>query len=484
MERGMKKKILGGLFWRFAERICAQGVSLIISIILARLLSPRDYGAISMVMIFITIANVFVDSGFANALVQKKDADSIDFSTVFYFNMVFSIVLYLIIFLGAPFIAKFYNMQELSSVLRVLGIQILISGFKSAQISYVQKNMLFKRFFWSTLGGTICSGAIGVFLAYHGCGIWALVAQYLSNSAVDTIVLWFTVNWRPTWQFSFGRLKSLFGYGWKLLIWSLMSTFYENLRSLIIGKKYSSEDLAFYTKGKQWPNLIITNVNTSISSVLFPALSQYQDDKIKLKEMTRKSISISSYIIAPMLMGMAGLSTPIITLLLTDKWLEAVPYMWICSFYLMFMPMQTANLEAIKAMGRSDLILKMDFIKKIMQIGCLLISMHFGVQAIASSAILTTLFACVVNAWPNQRLMGYRYREQMQDLLPNLGIACIMGMVVYGVARATDAYISSLGIIIFGIVVGIFVYVLLSVSTRNKSFKYLLDIVQGRFKQH
>lgn len=476
----MQSKVISGLIWRFAERICAQGISLIVSIILARMLAPSEYGAISMVMIFITIANVFVDAGFSNALVQKKDADSVDFSTVFYFNFLFSIILYFLMFFASPFIAEFYGMEILRPVLRVLSIQIIIAGVKSTQVTYVQRHMLFRRFFWSTIGGTLGSGVIGIIMAYYGFGIWALVAQYLVNSLTDTLVLWFTVRWRPTLEFSFARWKQLFSYGWKLLLWSLMSTLYDNMRSLIIGKKYSSSDLAYYTKGKQWPNLIITNVNTSISSVLFPALSQYQDDKSKLKLLTRNAITVSSYILDPMLMGLAALSTPIISLLLTDKWLPSVPYMILCCFYLMFMPLQTANLEAIKAMGRSDIILKIEIIKKTVQITVLLIAMNFGVLAIAASAILTTVFSCVVNAWPNKKLLAYSFGEQLRDLLPNLLLSFVMFFAVFIFVNKMQGVITQVWIILWGVMIGVIVYLLLSIITRNSNFFYILKYIMHK----
>lgn len=478
----LRTRVVNGLLWRFAERICAQGVSLIVSIVLARLLSPDDYGAISMVLVFITIANVFVDAGFSNALVQKKECDSLDFSTVFYFNMVFSIVLYILLFIASPFIADFYNMEILDPVMKVLSLQIIIAGVKSTQVAYVQRNMMFKKFFWSTFGGTLLSGIIGIVMAYKGFGIWAIVGQYLVNSAVDTFVLCFTVNWRPTLEFSFDRWKKLFSYGWKLLIWSLSSTFYENLRNLIIGKKYTSADLAFYTKGKQWPNLLITNVNTSISSVLFPALSQFQNDLPKLKNMTRRSMSLSSYILTPMLLGMAALSAPLTSFLLTDKWLECVPYMMICCIYFVFMPMQTANLEAIKAIGRSDIILKLEIIKKILQISLLLISMQFGVMAIASSAILTTIFACIINAWPNRRLLQYGYKEQIKDLFPNLFISFIMFLVVWLFSNYMFQKISNLIIIFIGVFSGCLIYWILSIVTNNSSYIYINRYIRKKFK--
>ena len=271
--------VITNFFWRFLERCGAQGVTFIVSIVLARLLDPTVYGTVALVTIFTTIMQVFVDSGMGNALIQKKDADDLDFSSVFYFNMAMCSALYLIMFFAAPLIASFYRMPELTAIVRVLSFVVVISGVKNVQQAYVSRHLMFKRFFFSTLGGTIGAAVIGIAMAYLGFGVWALVAQMLFNAAVDTTILWITVKWRPKKMFSFQRLKSLFSYGWKLLASSLIDTVYNDLRQLIIGKKYSSGDLAYYNQGKKFPQLIVTNINTSIDSVLLPTMSKAQDEQ-------------------------------------------------------------------------------------------------------------------------------------------------------------------------------------------------------------
>jgi len=267
-----KKGVLSNFLWRLAERGAAQAVTFIVSIVLAWLLAPDVYGTVALVTVITTILQVFVDSGMGNALIQKKETDDLDFSSVFYFNMVVCLVLYVGMFFAAPLIADFYDNDELIPLIRVLSLTIVISGLKNVQQTYVSRTMQFKRFFWSTLGGTVASAIVGIFMAYKGMGAWALVVQYLSNLLIDTLVLWFTVKWHPKKMFSFKRLKGLFSYGWKSLISSLIDTVYNNVRQLIIGKLYSSSDLAYYNKGKQLPNIIVTNVNTSIDSVLFPTI--------------------------------------------------------------------------------------------------------------------------------------------------------------------------------------------------------------------
>ena len=364
-DNNIKNKTVSGLIWRFMERCGAQGVNFVVSIILARLLAPELYGTIALITVFTAILEIFVDSGMGNALIQKKDADDVDFSSVFYFNMLMCVVLYGVMFISAPYIAKFYKDSELTPIVRVMSLVLIISGLKNVQQAYVSRTMQFKRFFFATLGGTIVAAVVGIWMAYEGYGVWALVAQNLVNKVIDTTVLWFTVKWRPKLLFSIKRLKGLVSYGWKLLASSLLDTVYNNLRQLIIGKLYSSSDLAFYNRGKQFPNFVITNINTSIDSVLFPAMSSQQDDTERVRSMTRRSIKISSYIMWPLMMGLAFTATSIVSLVLTDKWLPCVPFLRIFCFVYVFFPIHTANLNAIKAMGRSDLFLKLEVIKKV-----------------------------------------------------------------------------------------------------------------------
>lgn len=471
------KKTLTNFIWRFAERCGAQGVNFIVSIVLARLLSPEDYGSIALVTIFITILNVFVDSGLANALIQKKNADDIDFSSVFYFNVTWCFVLYFILFLTAPLIAKFYNMLELIPVIRVLGLTLIISGIKNVQMAYVSKTMQFKRFFFSTLGGTIFSAIVGIILAYQGYGVWALVAQQLSNQLIDTLILWITVKWRPILAFSAHRLRGLISYGWKLLIAGLLDTVYSNLRQLIIGKVYSSTDLAYYNKGNQLPFLVITNINSSIDSVLFPVLSEAQDNKTRIKNLTRTSIRISSYVIWPIVIGLAACSDALISILLTEKWLPCVPYMQIFCFTYGFWPIHTANLNAIKALGKSDIFLKLEIIKKIIGLVSILISIRYGVLAIALSALITSPISAFINATPNKTLLNYTYTEQLLDMCPSMISSIIMGLIVYSIKFL---HLNMFITLILQIVIGIIIYVGISIFTKNKNFYYLLNIILKR----
>lgn len=473
----VKSKIFSGLFWKFGERITAQLISLIVSIILARLLSPDDYGAVALVMVFITIANVFVTNGFGSSLIQKKDADNLDFSSVFYINIALSIVLYSIIFFSAPFIADFYNLSVMEPALRVLGIRIIIAAVNSIQQAYVSRNMLFKRCFWSTLFGTLVSGVIGVIMAYSGFGVWALVTQYLTNSCTDTVVLWFTVRWRPELKFSWKRAKGLISFGWKLLVSALIDTGYKQLRSLIIGKIYTSADLAYYNQGDKYPSLIVTNINTSISSVLFPAMSQYQNNKERVKQMTRKAIQVSSFIMWPMMVGFAVCAEPIVRIVLTEKWLPCVPFIQIFCFTYGLWPIHTANLQALNAMGRSDLCLKLEIVKKAIGLVALFATVWISPLAIALSLIVTDMIGTFVNAYPNIKLLNYKYSEQLKDMLFPLIISGVMAVVIYPIKFLQWNDWATLG---FQITIGASVYILLSVITKQSAFSYLVGFIKKR----
>lgn len=476
----IKTRTLSNMIWRFAERCGAQGVAFVVSIVLARLLTPTEYGTVALITVFTAIFQVFVDSGMGNALIQKKDADQLDFSTVFYFNVAMCLVVYAILFAVAPLISMFYGNPDLTPMTRVVGLTIVIAGLKNIQQAYVSRHLLFRKFFFSTLTGTIIAGVVGIVMAYLGFGAWAIVVQQVINTLIDTIILYVTVKWRPTKQFSFARLKGLFGFGWKLLASSLLDTVYKDIRQLIIGKIYSSEDLAYYNKGKQIPNVVVTNINTSIDSVLLPVMSGEQDHAERVKSMTRRSIKTSTYIMAPMMMGVAFVAEPLVRLLLTEKWLPCVFFLRIFCITYMFHPIHTANLNAIKAMGRSDLFLKLEIIKKAVGITSILITMWISVEAMALSLLVTSVLSQIINSWPNRKLLNYSYLAQLQDILPGIVLAVFMGFCTLPV---TWLDLPDIVTLVLQVVIGVAVYVGGSVLLKMDSFYYILDLVMPMVKR-
>lgn len=471
---------LSNFLWRFAERCGAQFVSFIVSIVLARILVPEDYGTIALVTVFTAILQVFVDSGLGTALIQKKDADDLDFSSVFYFNLTVCLILYIGMFIAASYIADFYNDATLTPVIRVLSLTIVVSGVKGIQQAYVSRHLLFKRFFYSTIGGTIFSAFFGIGIANAGFGVWALVAQQLSNTMIDTLILWITVKWRPKKQFSWNRLKILLTFGWKLLVSSLLDTAYSNIRNLIIGKMYSSTDLAFYNQGDKFPKVIVTNINTSIDSVLLPTMSNVQDDRERVKQMTRRAIKTSTYVMAPLMMGMVFCAEPIVRIILTDKWIPCIPFLRIFCITYMFWPVHTANLNAINAMGRSDWFLWLEIVKKIMGMAILFSTMWFGVMAMAYSLLLSNVLSQIINSWPNRKLLNYGYLEQVRDFAPGILLAVIMGVCVYFVGFVPFPTIITL---LAQVAVGALVYIGVSAVLKLEEYEYLLGMVKSFIKK-
>ena len=473
-------EIFSGLFWKFGERIIAQGVSFVVSLVLARLLMPDEYGIVALVLVFINLANVFVSDGLGSALVQRLNATSKDFSTMFYCSGILSIFLYLLLFFIAPAIARFYQNPALAPVLRVLSLQVPLSAVKTIQHAYVQRHMIFKKFFWSTLGGTLVSGVVGIAMAYAGCGVWSLVAQYLVNSVIDTIILFITVEWHPAFEFDIHAAKEMTQYGWRLMAAQFINTFYTELQSLLIGKVYSEADLAAYNKGNQFPSLLITNINVSISSVLFPAMARSAYDPVALKALTKKSIKMSSYILFPMLAGLIAVANPLISLLLTDNWLCCVPFLQIGCIYWMFQPSQTANVQAIKASGRSDICLKLEVIKKVIGITLLLLSIRINVYAVVISNALFAGISALLNIIPNKKLIGYGIMDQLADCAPALLLSGAVFVAASFVLRFNLINIVTLAL---QVVIGVAVYVGGSILFKVESFYYILNMIKNHTKK-
>lgn len=470
-----KQSVITNFIWRLMERGGTYVMNFIVSIVLARLLEPSLYGSIALVTAITTILQVFVDSGMANSLIQKKDTDDLDYSSVFYFNLVFCLVLYLGLFLAAPMIGRIYHDESLVPVIRVLGLTIVVSGVKNVQQAYVAKTMQFRRFFFATLGGTIFSAIVGITLAYLGYGVWALVFQQLLNVTVNTAILWLTVGWRPKRMFSWERLRGLISYGWKLLVSQLLDTAYLKLYQFIIGLRYSTDDLAFFNRGDQFPNLIMENTNASLDSVLLPVLSSEQDDRDRVREMTRRAIRVSTYVLMPLMAGLAVCAEPLVRLLLTVKWLPCVPYMQLFCLYYAFWPLHTANLNAIKATGHSGIFLYLEIIKKVLETAVLLITMRYSVMVITLGLLFSGFASVIINAWPNKKLLNYSIPQQLRDTAPALLLSLAMAALILPV---TWTGLPDLVKLLIMVPAGALVYVGGSVLFRLDSFQYIWDSVR------
>jgi O-antigen/teichoic acid export membrane protein len=478
-----KQAIISSLFWKFFERSGTQLIQFALSIVLARVLAPNDFGLVALITIFINIATVFVQSGLNTALIQKKDSDDLDFSTVFVASLGIAILVYTILFFSAPLISAFFNQETLTPVVRILSITLFIGVFNSIQNAYIAKHMMFKKLFFRSIGAVLISGSIGISLALAGFGVWALVYQQLSNILIAVIIMWFSIPWRPSFKFSATRIKSLFSFGWKLLCSSLLDVSFTNIRGLIIGKFFTPADLAYYNRGDTFPYIAISNINASISAVMLPALSSYQDDKIQLKRLMRRSIVTSTFIIAPMMAGLAAMAEPVVRIVLGDPWLPCVPFVQIYCIMYTFYPIHTSNLAAINAMGRSDIFLKLEIIKKIMGL-TLLIGSYFYFKSpigIAYGALTGSLICTFINVHPNKKLMGYGYIEQIKDIIPSFILSIFMGLAVYTLGFVQiNIYLR----IVLQIFAGIIFYFGFAKILHLERLEYLLQTIKEFWEKH
>lgn len=479
--KDLKQKTLSGFIYKFAERGASQGISFIVQIILARILMPEEFGTVALLTVLMTVLDVFVTFGFGNSLVVNKKSDNLDFSTCFFFGLFLSFILYIGVFVASPYISDyFYGHDELDLLVKVMALRMPIAAVNSVQHAYVQKAMQFRLFFYATLIGTILSGIVGIVMAYTGFGVWALATQYLSNSLFNTITLWLMSDWRPRWMFSFQRLKAIYDYGWKILVVGLIDTFFGQIRSLIIAKQYSRSDLAYYNRGVTIPGFGMRLIEPTINSVLFPALSNCNDDQKLMKSITQRIIKTSTFIICIIMFFLMAVAKPLVVVLLTEKWLPCVVFLQIGCVAYMTRPLQIINACVIRASGRSGLLLKLDLLKKGIGLGLLLLLMPFGVEAIAWSYVAFCLISTIINIYPNKDILKYGYFEQFRDLGENIIVGIVLGVVVWTVTLLPISCFLMLGI---QIVIGIVVFILLSHYLKIDSFSYINHLVKDQIKK-
>lgn len=467
-----KSSISGGLFWTFGERIASQIVSTIITIVLARILLPEYYGMISIVTIFISLCDVFVISGMGTALVQKKTVDEEDYNTAFIISMSIAVLLYIILFFLAPTISKFYMMDALTLVIRVMALRLPLAAINCIQQAHVQRAMVFKRFFIATLSGTLMSGVVGLYLAMNGYGVWALVFQYLTNTTVNTIVLFFVEKWIPKLQFSLDKAKEIYSFGWKVLATELVYTLENNMCGLIIGKIFGAADLAFFDQGKKYPAILVNNINSAISKVMLPAYSRYQDDVNQLKNMLRKTIAVGGFLLTPILIGFAVISETFIKVVLTEKWMFCSPYIKIFCFMYLTRPLETACHQALLGMGKSDIVLRIMLIIHSIDFVLLLIAAFIfkSVFIIAVCALITTFVSLNCFMYYSNKIIGYKLKEQVQDICPVIFCSIAMGGVVSLIGLLLDNLVM---LLVIQITIGTLVYIALAKMVNLTGFQYI-----------
>lgn len=480
----LKQKVAKGAVWSLCERLSCQAVGFVVGMILARLLTPSDYGTVALLSIFIALAGVLADSGFGTALVQKKDATDLDFNSVFYASLALSSICYVILFAIAPWVAEFYKTPELVPILRVIAVCLVFNSINSVQNAELQRKFLFNLSFRISLITTVISSGTGVALAFRGYGPWALVWSQVAGGFAGVIARWFIIAWRPRLMFSFASLKGLFSFGWKMTVSALLDTGYNNLYGLLIGKLYSKADLAYVNKGRHLPDMVMGSVVGTLGQVAYPALAQLQDDVMRAREAMRRLITCSTFVVFPMMAGIAVCADLLIPLLFGNRWEGAILYVKIACFGAALWPFHVINLKAISAMGRSDIFLTLEIIKKVLGLTLLVLSIRQGVlMFVCVTTFVGGPLGVIINVWPNKRLMGYTLAMQLKDVIPVFLVTCMMYAACWGVGQMFSVQ-ENVGlatcVVILQIVVGVMTYVGLAVICKMKTLYEVVEVLKLR----
>ncbi len=470
----LKSKTISSLFWKLFEKGGRAVVELVVQIVMARLLAPEQFGALAIMLVLVNVGNVIVTSGFNTALVQAKEVDDASFSTVFWISFGVSVLLFLCVFFAAPFVAEFYALPEITWPFRALGFLLVITSYNSIQVAIVQRELQLRKVFNATIVAVVFSGIFGIASAFAGAGLWALVIQQLLYQLANCVVLGIQVRWRPRFMFSLQRAKELFSFGWKLLVSGLLDQGYQSLSDLIIGKQFSATSLGYVSQGKKYPAALGSMLDGAIQPVMLSAVARVQDDVAYVKRLVRRALKTSTFLIVPSMALFAVAAEPIVRLLLGEKWLVSVPFLQMYCFMYALLPIHTTNLQALNGMGRSDLFLKLEFIKK----GYGIFFILFGafvlqdVYLMVASYMISGVISTFVNAYPNKKVIGYSYLEQIRDICPAFGLALVAGAVAYPICFAA---LPDIVTILLQAVVFMAVYLLLAKLFKVEEFTYLLD---------
>ena len=433
-EESLKNKTVKGASWSFFDSIAGQGITFLVGLVLARLLTPEEYGLIGIIIIFIAVFNSIVDSGFSNALIRKNDAKDIDYNTVFISNLVLSVVLFGVLYISAPAISNFFNQPQLIPLLRVMGSIVIINAFAIIQRTILVKKVDFKTQTKVSLISSITSGVVGIGMAVGGLGVWSLVGQQISRQFLNSAFLWIYSKWYPKFQFSFQSFKELFSFGWKLLVSGLIDTVWREIYQVIIGKCYTPVALGQYTRAQQFASICSSNLTTVVQRVSFPVLSSVQDDKVRLKNGYKRIIKVAMLITFVLMLGLAATAKPLILSLIGEQWLPCVLFLQIICLQMMLYPLHSLNLNMLQVQGRSDLFLKLEIIKKIIAIGPLLLGIFVNIYWMLGGSVVTGCIAYYLNAYYSGPFLNYSIKEQIKDILPSFGVAVAMAVPVYAMS--------------------------------------------------
>ena len=482
MSDNLREKGIKGFLWALLEKFSVQGVSFIVTLVLARVLSPADYGTVALLTIFLAVANVLVDSGFGSALVQKKNVSELEFNSVFYVSLMIGSFLYIILFVAAPYIASFYRSGILVPILRVSAITLIFASINSVQNAELSRKLLFKLSFKVSLISTITAAIVGIYLALQGMGPWALVWSSFSANLMGTIMRWFVIGWRPKLMFSFSSLHGLFSFGWKLSLTTLIDTLYNNLYGLFIGRMYAREDLAFVNKGRHLPELLMTTVSSTLSRVAFPVMAQVQDDDSRIHSMMSKILKTSCFVVFPVLAYVAVSADSITIVLFGEKWLPIVPYIQLSCIMFAFSPFNVLNLQVLLSKGRSDIHLKLEIVKKIIGVIIVIVAIQYSPLCLVAAMSLILYPVCLIlNTWPTKKSVGYGLVAQLWDIWPFAGMTLIFALVVACVNHfcCRDMLILTriMALLLSG-VVGAAIYVGLAALSRQQPLMFVYETMR------
>ena len=477
MPESLQKKTTKGLAWSFLERLSVQGTQFIVMIIMAQILSPRDDGLVGLLAVFIAVSQSIVDSGFSQALIRKQNRTEVDNSTVFYFNIVVGLLMYLVLYATAPCIAIFYNEPELVNITRVLGLSVIFNSFVVVQRALLMSKINFKIITVSAFAAVLVSGATGIVMAYSGYGVWSIVVQQILNRGINAMLLWLFSRWHPIIAFSWISFRELFGFGSKLLASGLLSTIYNNLYLLIIGKFFSATDLGYYTRAHQFSDFPSANLTSVIQRVTYPVMCQITDEN-RLQDVYRRMIRMSGYAIFPILTCLAEISLPLVLWLLKEQWLFVATLLPILCFSMMWYPIHSLNLNLLQVKGRSDLYLKLEIIKKLLGVAIICLTLPLGIVAMCWGSVVSSLIALVINTYYTGKLINVGFLVQMRDLLPSLLLSFAMAAIVY----VTMLYLPCANVVkvFLGLAEGVIIYVLLSWILKTKEYAYMVNYIKNR----
>lgn len=478
MSESLKGKTATGVMWSALERFSVQGVTFVVMVIMARMLSPQDYGLVGMLTVFLAISQSLVDSGFSQALMRKLDRTDKDNSTAFYFNIVVGVLIYAILFVSAPVIANFYEEQLLVDITRVIGLSIIIDSFVVVQRALFTGELDFKSQAKAALVAAVLSGCVGIWMAANGYGVWSIVWYQLTNMSIKTAMFWILSKWRPRWVYSWKSFRELFGFGSKLMLSGLINTIYTNIYLIVIGKIFKASDLGYYTRAYQFSEFPSSNINSIIQRVTYPVLCSIQNDETRLSDVYRRFLRISAFVIFPLMTGLAAVAEPLILTLLKEQWAPAIILLQILCFAMMWYPIHSINLNLLQVKGRSDLFLRLEIYKKILGVAIMCITYRFGLVAMCVGLVLNSLIALTINTHYTGKLIKVGFIRQLRDLTPVLLLSISMSVVVYIVVWLLP--FNNLCRLILGALAGIIYYIALAKLLRFNEFEEIISVIRKK----